>query len=173
MDQQGICNNKDLSILESDEASETWLVSLHDHDRLKGLQGRNQRFSGTVVSEEELKIRNELEMEVEKDLEEEIKDGLRHLALRLHRLYQHQKERSASKLAFCEVNINIQMEGGTKIEIKETKKPALSEREKGLPPRPSSRSSGTMNPVTKVGSNTKKFDWAKSLRSSGGQGWKV
>lgn len=148
-------------------------VSLHDHDRLKGLQGRNQRFSGTIVSEEELKIRNELEMEVEKDLEEEIKDGLRHLALRLHRLYQHQKERSASKLAFCEVNINIQMEGGTKIEIKETKKPALSEREKGLPPRPSSRSSGTMNPVTKVGTNTKKFDWAKSLRSSGGQGWKV
>ncbi|XP_062021425.1 uncharacterized protein LOC133737995 [Rosa rugosa] len=172
MDQQGICNNKDRSILESNEASETWLVSFNDHDRLKGLQGKNRRFSGASVSEEELKIRNELEMEVEKDLEEEIKDGICHLALRLHRLYQHQKERSASKLAFCEVNINIQMEGGTKIEIKETKRPAPAEREKSFPPRPSSRSS-TVRSVMKVGANTKKFDWAKSLRSSGGQGWKV
>lgn len=111
-------------------------------------------------------------MDVERDLEEEIKDGLCHLALRLHRLYQHQKERSASNLAFCEVNINIQMEGGTKIEIKETKKPAPAEKEKGFPPRPSSRS-GNMKPVMKVGANIKKFDWAKSLRSSGGQGWKV
>ncbi|KAL0396517.1 UNVERIFIED_CONTAM: hypothetical protein Scaly_0100100 [Sesamum calycinum] len=44
------------------------------------------------MSVEELKIREELERDVEKGLEEEIKDGIYRLALRLHRLYQHQKD---------------------------------------------------------------------------------
>ncbi|KAK3011802.1 hypothetical protein RJ639_012503 [Escallonia herrerae] len=43
-------------------------------------------------------IRGELEMDVERDLDEEIKDGIYHLALQLHRLYQHQKERNDKKL---------------------------------------------------------------------------
>ena len=50
------------------------------------------------MSAEELKIRDELERDVERDLEEEIKDGIYHLALRLHRLYQHQKERIGREL---------------------------------------------------------------------------
>ncbi|KAK3032285.1 hypothetical protein RJ639_036242 [Escallonia herrerae] len=45
-----------------------------------------------------MEIRGELEMDVERDLEEEIKDEIYHLVLRLHRLYQHQKERSGKKL---------------------------------------------------------------------------
>ncbi|KAK3031136.1 hypothetical protein RJ639_035134 [Escallonia herrerae] len=50
------------------------------------------------MSAEELQICGELEMNVERGLEEEIKDGIYHFALRLHRLYQHQKERSGRKL---------------------------------------------------------------------------
>ncbi|KAI9165594.1 hypothetical protein LWI28_017095 [Acer negundo] len=78
------------------------------------------------MSEEELKIRGELESEIESNLEEEIKDGIYHLALRLHRLYQNHKERNAKQAnkTISEVNISIKMEGGTKIEIKEMKKEA-------------------------------------------------
>ena len=53
------------------------------------------------MSAEELKIRKELEMDVERDLEAEIKDGIYHLALRLHRLYQHQKKKTPD--FFCNV----------------------------------------------------------------------
>ncbi|KAG5609124.1 hypothetical protein H5410_020405 [Solanum commersonii] len=81
----------------------------------------------------EMKIRGELERDVERDLEDEIKEGICQLALRLHRLYKHQEERNTRKSiddhgtntkALSEVNINIKMEGGKKIEIKETKKEA-------------------------------------------------
>ncbi|PIM97311.1 hypothetical protein CDL12_30221 [Handroanthus impetiginosus] len=80
------------------------------------------------MSIEEVRIREELELDVENDLEEEIKDEIYHLAFKLHRLYQHQKERSlnqqgnARKKSLSEVNINIKMEGGTTIQIKEIKK---------------------------------------------------
>ncbi|CAL5436566.1 unnamed protein product [Camellia sinensis] len=119
----------------------------------------------SAAAEEELKIRCELEMEVERDLEAEIKDGIYHLALRLHRLYQHQKERNQermnNKTLYAEVNINIRLEGGTKIEIKEIKKGIVA-REHGQPLAPirSENMQGVMR-----GSNAKNFDWAKSLRS--------
>ncbi|XP_022854954.1 uncharacterized protein LOC111376233 [Olea europaea var. sylvestris] len=112
------------------------------------------------MSIEELKIRSELENDVERDLEEEIKDGIYHLALRLHRLYQHQKERhtntetkpkSARKM-LSEVNISIKMEGGTTIQIKEIKK------QEKIPP----------NPMTSTPANNKKVDWEKTLRSNRG-----
>ncbi|PSS21486.1 Cysteine proteinase [Actinidia chinensis var. chinensis] len=109
-------------------------------------------FNTDVMSAEELKIRKELEMDVERDLEAEIKDGIYHLALRLHRLYQHQKKKT-----LLEVNISIRMEGGTKIEIKEIKKEA---REDGYLPASKSKSTQGM-----VGLNAKKFDWVQSLRS--------
>lgn len=51
------------------------------------------RYTLVAMSADELNIFRELEKDVERDLEEEIKDGIYHLALRLHRLYQHQKER--------------------------------------------------------------------------------
>ena len=133
-----------------------------------------QKNQGAVMSEEEWKIRGELESDIERDLEEEIKDGIYHLAFRLHRLYQRRRERNAEDISesgddkkdktLSEVNISIKMEGGTKIEIKETKKEA-PDHQKGmlLPPR-SSRSTN-VNVQGMLGSNAKKFDWAKSLRA--------
>ncbi|CAI9767029.1 unnamed protein product [Fraxinus pennsylvanica] len=114
------------------------------------------------MSIEELKIRNELENDVEQDLEEEIKDGIYHLALRLHRLYEHQKERhtntetnpKSTRKMLSEVNISIKMEGGTPIQIKEIKKQANIQEK--TPP----------NPMTATPANNKKFDWEKTLRSN-------
>jgi len=134
---------------------------------------------GAGMSEKEKKIRKELEMEIERDLEEEIKDEIYHHALRLHRFYQHKKERNIAKevlpgfetrsqqrkdntTVLLEVNISIRMEGGTKIEIKETKKEA-DDHEKG---RPRTSRSGKM-PAPLV-PTTKKFDWVKTLRSNAG-----
>nr|GME19390.1 uncharacterized protein LOC109180280 [Ipomoea batatas] len=101
-----------------------------------------------MSSNEEKKIWGELERDVERDLEEEIKDGICKLALRLHRLYHDSKTLS-------EVSINIRMEGGTKIEIKEIKKEAhrssSSTRRGGAPP-----------PLPPRG---QKFDWTNTLRS--------
>lgn len=128
-----------------------------------------------VISNEEMKIRRELEMDIERDLEQEIKDGIYHLALRLHRLYQHQEERNKRETSdqsaatkyihqetrnkmLSEVNISIKLDGGTKIEIKEKKKEA--------PCRPrSSRSEQNRSFQGMI--QTKRFDWARSLRSSG------
>ncbi|KAL2538538.1 uncharacterized protein Fot_19929 [Forsythia ovata] len=119
------------------------------------------------MSIEELKIRNELEMDVERDLEEEIKDGIYHLALRLHRLYQNQKERHDSAVSnpkssaknlqgsarkmLSEVNISIKMEGGTTIQIKEIKKQANIHEK--------------TPPMSATSANSKTFDWVKTLRS--------
>ncbi|KAG5609129.1 hypothetical protein H5410_020410 [Solanum commersonii] len=119
----------------------------------------------------EMKIRGELERDVERDLEDEIKEGICQLALRLHRLYKHQEERNTRKSiddhgtrdntrgtntkALSEVNINIKMEGGTKIEIKETKKEAR---------RPISNKA-LNNMQRMVSTRPPKFDWTQSLRS--------
>lgn len=126
---------------------------------------KKQNLGGNLMSEEEIKIRGELESDIERNLEEEIKDGIYHLALRLHRLYQHQKERKAGETvidkkskALSEVNISIQMEGGTKIEIKEIKKEAQQGR-----PRSSTISENVQDVMPVL--HKKKFDWAKSLRS--------
>lgn len=136
----------------------------HEHHDLKG--------GLIVMTQEELQIWHELEMEIERDLEEEIKDRIYHLALRLHMLYQHKKSRSTStiviekedrhqkKKTISEVNINIKMEGGTKVEIKETKKE--------VPARKSSkpRSCKSEETCMKKVKGYKKFDWANTLRSS-------
>nr|DAD22060.1 TPA_asm: hypothetical protein HUJ06_023523 [Nelumbo nucifera] len=126
--------------------------------------------------DEELKIRAELEMDIERDLEEEIKDGICRLALRLHRLYQHQMERNARETSpipsgarvrsqvqntiFSEVIINIRMEGGSKIEINEIKKEVG---EKGRPK--ASKSKIVEDRQGKMGSCGKEFDWVRTLRS--------
>nr|GMC57219.1 uncharacterized protein LOC109180280 [Ipomoea batatas] len=120
-----------------------------------------------MSSDEEKKIWGELERDVERELEEEIKDGICKLALRLHRLYRDQKERNNnnnennnaansddSKKTLSEVSINIRMEGGTKIEIKEIKKEARrssSSTRRGGAPLPPPRG--------------QKFDWTNTLRS--------
>ncbi|KDP29746.1 hypothetical protein JCGZ_18681 [Jatropha curcas] len=124
------------------------------------------------MSTEELKIRGELEMDIENDLEQELKDGIYHLALRLHRLYQQQKERNKretseshqerSNKILSEINISIKLEGGTKIEIKETKKEASHQ--KGINNRPRTAKS---DQVFQGLLDSKKFDWERSLRSSG------
>ncbi|KAJ8562578.1 hypothetical protein K7X08_031030 [Anisodus acutangulus] len=120
------------------------------------------------MNTDEMKIRGELEKDVERDLEDEIKEGICQLALRLHRLYKHQEERNTQKSidnlgtkdgmqgtntkALSEVNINIKMEGGTKIEIKEIKKEAR-------------RSSKASSNVQRMVTRPSKFDWTQSLRS--------
>ncbi|KAA8546743.1 hypothetical protein F0562_003172 [Nyssa sinensis] len=135
-------------------------------------RGQNKRYIGVAMSAEELKIRGELELEIERDLEAEIKDGIYQLALRLHRLYHHQKERNARELSesgnknhgmkskiLSEVNISIKMEGGTRIEVQEIKKEAPAN---GRP-----RTSRSENMQGMVAAEAKKFDWVKTLRSAG------
>ncbi|KAI3725696.1 hypothetical protein L1987_65488 [Smallanthus sonchifolius] len=125
------------------------------------------------MSTDELNIFRELEKDVERDLEEEIKDGIYHLALRLHRLYQHQKERysgessephtkeqqHAKNKILSELNINIRMENGTKIEIKETKNGITH-----VSPR-HPRSSTSTNIKKPAPAIRKKFNWESTLRS--------
>ncbi|KAJ4966659.1 hypothetical protein NE237_018508 [Protea cynaroides] len=109
------------------------------------------------MSNEESKIRAELEADVEKNLEEEIKDGICHLALQLHRLYQHQSGRNARESSNSEVQITIKMDGGSKIEINEIKKVAR------VNPRPQiSNEEGKQGMVFP---RTKKFNWVDTLRS--------
>ncbi|KAL0543230.1 hypothetical protein IC582_018320 [Cucumis melo] len=118
-----------------------------------------------IISEEEMKIRREIENEIERDLEEEIKGGIYQQALRLHRLYHHRKNSAHIKPAakankeLLEVNISIKMDGGTKMEIRETKKEAPPP--ESLRPR-TSRSNTLSRSVPEM----KRLDWAKSLRSS-------
>lgn len=129
-----------------------------------------------LMSNEEMKIRNEIENDIERDLEAEIKDEIYHLALRLHRLYQHQKERNTKeasrnngmkpsyqlvvkKKTVSEVNINIKMEGDTRVEIKATTK---KEEPKRTTPRRASRPDGGQGSER---SKAMKLEWEKSLRS--------
>ncbi|GAB4847232.1 hypothetical protein Ancab_026273 [Ancistrocladus abbreviatus] len=134
----------------------------------------SKRKAGAQISEEELKIRNELEMDIEKDLEKEIKDGIYDLAHRLHRLYLTRKERNAKRCsslkdtpkrnkAATEVNLSIKMEGGTSIEIKEIKKEAR-DREK-LRSMIRDFSAEKNKQLQGGGLPPKRFDWVKSLRS--------
>ncbi|CAL0314105.1 unnamed protein product [Lupinus luteus] len=115
---------------------------------------------GADVSIEELKIKNELEIEIERYLEEEIKESIYHLALKLHQIYQQRKERKnkeASKSkALSEVNISIRIEGGTNIEIKDINKEVA---ERGY-----SRSTSRPKNVKVANAfRNNKFDWVKNL----------
>lgn len=89
-----------------------------------------------AMTENEQKIRDELESEIERGLEEEIKDGIYGLALRLQRLYLHKQHRkmSASSTSsnrepshgpkserLSELNIIIRSDGKSKIETYEVK----------------------------------------------------
>lgn len=132
------------------------------------------------MSLEERKIREELEQEVENDLEKEMKDGMYRLAMKLHNLYLHRRERSESRIMgrsidqqkkqrksskniVSEVNINIKMEGGTKIEIKESKK---EDRHNPNPnPNPKPNPNPNPNPKKAYYGRRVKFDWTQSLRS--------
>ncbi|XP_038986567.1 uncharacterized protein LOC120112049 isoform X2 [Phoenix dactylifera] len=134
-----------------------------------------QHFQGTFntnfMSEEEQKIREELENDIERDLEEEIKDGICRLALRLHRLYQHKEDRNRPRSStnnarpqsdlknevHMEMNITIKMDGGCKIEIFENKPNTLHM------VRPSSCRSKAKQGRTQC--STKQFDWSRTLRS--------
>ncbi|KAJ8771202.1 hypothetical protein K2173_025955 [Erythroxylum novogranatense] len=123
------------------------------------------------ISMDELKIRGELEMDIERDMEQEIKDGIYQLAIRLQHLYQRQqKERNArevsksgapkerkNKTTLSEVNITIRLDGGTKIEIKESKKE--------IPETGRLKTQKHDNFHGLLSRRTNKFDWAKSLRS--------
>lgn len=118
-------------------------------------------------------LRSVEEMGIRRDFEEEtIKERIYHLALRLHRLYQQQREKKNKTL--LEVNISIKMEGVANIEIKETKKEDHDDHEIRVRPR-TARSENMMmmqlQPAVlpkkvNANNNTKKFDWVKSLRSN-------
>ncbi|KAL1190367.1 hypothetical protein V5N11_016750 [Cardamine amara subsp. amara] len=101
-----------------------------DHSR----QNEERRL---LLSKEEERIRDELEMEIERNLEGEFKDGIYNLALKLRRLYEQRREREESldvsmrkSKRVLEVNISIKMEGDTKIEITERKKEADNDKTK-------------------------------------------
>ncbi|KAF8092132.1 hypothetical protein N665_0423s0017 [Sinapis alba] len=96
-------------------------------DRQEYTQQKEERR--LLLSKEEERIRDELEMEIERNLEGEFKDGIYNLALKLRRLYEQRREREESldvsmrkSKRVLEVNISIKMEGDTKIEITERKK---------------------------------------------------
>ncbi|KAL7094484.1 hypothetical protein ACP275_11G106200 [Erythranthe tilingii] len=138
------------------------------------------------MSIEEVKIREELEMEIEKNLEEEIKEGIYHFALKLHKFYQHQKEKRLKQYSSCdkpneqgnfitrekimsEVNITIKMEGENIIQIKEIKKEDEFGRGNFVPiniipsnPRHARNVRGKKAPPV---ARTVKFNWTDSLRS--------
>ncbi|KAI4314404.1 hypothetical protein L6164_027317 [Bauhinia variegata] len=159
--------------------SASWLSSTKHSQKEKAIENlrrdhkvKKNNILEASVSAEELKIRGEMEKEIEKDLEEEIREGIYHLALRLHRLYQHQKERNVKEASesgylqdnrsksISEVTISIRMEEGTKIEIKQAKKEADE--------RVHPRSSRSENVKDVPAFNAKKFDWAKTLRAGSG-----
>lgn len=132
------------------------------------------------MSVEELKIRRELEIDVERELEAELKDEIYRLGLKLHRLYQQQTERKLAReknqkgvkknKALSELNINIKMEGGTKIEIKETRKGACENYAHKpdvniTPDKMSNNSKLSEEKCTRRNSSDKKFDWTKTLRT--------
>ncbi|OVA01815.1 hypothetical protein BVC80_9075g58 [Macleaya cordata] len=192
-------NLLDFSISRSDESpdqiqSNSYPI-LHDRHQAINVTEENLRAKGSssstkcdilgalvmTMSKEELKIREELEIEIEKDLEEEIKNEMYNLALRLHRLYRHRRERIArvekvfnngfrssgsksTNATFSEMNITIKMEEGSKIEIKEIKK--RNHREKVI--RPKTSISDHDNKKAKMYRyNTTEFDWVRTLRSIG------
>ncbi|XP_041001440.1 uncharacterized protein LOC121247157 [Juglans microcarpa x Juglans regia] len=144
-------------------------INAYCHGSLIDLRETHSR---TDVLKMKGRLRSEKELEIRRDLEEEIKEGIYHHALRLHRLYQQQKERKNKTL--LEVNISIRKEGGAKIEIKETKKDHRDhDHERGRVPRTASARSESITQlqlaaVPQVNANTKKFDWVKSLRSNAG-----
>ncbi|XP_021731347.1 uncharacterized protein LOC110698231 [Chenopodium quinoa] len=125
---------------------------------------QSHKGNNIQTSQEEI-IKKELEMDIEKDLEGEIKEEIYRLALRLHRLYQHQRDKHASHeqvqsnkiKALSEVHISIKMEGGTKVEIKEIKKKPWDNNNIGRV------QLGKNNKSSKL--DHKRFDWANSLRS--------
>ncbi|KAF5451482.1 hypothetical protein F2P56_026588 [Juglans regia] len=143
-------------------------INAYCHGSLIDLRETHSR---TDVLKMKGRLRSEKELGIRRDLEEEIKEGIYQHALRLHRLYRQQKERKNKTL--LEVNISIRMEGGAKIEIKETKKDHGHDHdhERGRVPRTASARSENMMQlaaVPQVNANTKKFDWVKSLRSNAG-----
>ncbi|QCD90693.1 hypothetical protein DEO72_LG4g1650 [Vigna unguiculata] len=114
----------------------------------------HEKCNVVPISAEELKIRSELGMEIENELEKEIKEGIYQLALRLHRIYQERKERSAKETfggAVSEVKISIRMEGRSKVEMREVKNV-----KKG--------GSYVRNSWPQNVKEVKKVDWVKSLR---------
>lgn len=122
------------------------------------------------MSLEELRIRGELEKDIERELEKEIKDGICGLALKLHRLYHHQKKMERKNHVFSHqevisIIINIVRTEGhdheTRIEVKEIKK--------NIQEKTAAAGGGRGSLVhhqKKIAPKSKKFDWTKSLRSS-------
>ncbi|KAF1875043.1 hypothetical protein Lal_00007659, partial [Lupinus albus] len=152
-----------------DDDNTNWLSSTVDSQNVKTTEDHTREpcykvkndIVGVDVSIEELKIKSELEIEIEKYLEEEIEESIYHLGLKLHRIYQHRKERKnkeASKSkAISEVNLSIKMEGGTKNEIKEINKEVA---DKGY----SRSNSRPENVKVKNAFRNNEFDWVKNLR---------
>ncbi|ERN02918.1 hypothetical protein AMTRI_Chr04g250030 [Amborella trichopoda] len=131
-----------------------------------------------IVSEEEAKIRDELEIDIERDLEAEIKDDIWQLALRLNQLYRKQSDRISTQLVdsiphvllkektpvFSEVELIIKMIGGSTVEMIERKK-EVSHLSSGVNHnncRPKNKVD--TKPRTTAISSERNFDWAKSLR---------
>ncbi|KAF4350419.1 hypothetical protein F8388_004667 [Cannabis sativa] len=175
LEYSGFLSTESLDYFSNNEKEISW----PDDPPMMKVKAENKLLREEDHDEEIMKIRHELESDVERDLEEEIKEGIYHLALRLHRLHQHRKQRTKRESknnnniggrlfekeeTYSEVNINIKMEGGTKIQIKETKK-----NDNKITTKPVVNKSYINDSRSSPSSKKpKKFDWINSLRSDSG-----
>ncbi|KAI3928665.1 hypothetical protein MKW98_024266 [Papaver atlanticum] len=71
----------------------------------------------TIMSKEEMEIRMELEREIENDLQQEIENGMHNLALRLHQLYKHRRERNVTSFEGSKIKIAMFSNSGMSLRI--------------------------------------------------------
>ncbi|KAI3856990.1 hypothetical protein MKX03_019050 [Papaver bracteatum] len=71
----------------------------------------------TIMSKEEMEIRMELEREIENDLQQEIENGMHNLALRLHQLYKHRRERNVRSFQGSKIKIAMFSNSGMSLRI--------------------------------------------------------
>ncbi|RZC51048.1 hypothetical protein C5167_019470 [Papaver somniferum] len=81
-----------------------------------GYQG-NSTPHNTIMSKEEVEIRMELEREIENDLQQEIENGMHNLALRLHQLYKHRRERNVTSFEGSKIKIAMFSNSGMSLRI--------------------------------------------------------
>ncbi|XP_026453010.1 uncharacterized protein LOC113353716 [Papaver somniferum] len=83
----------------------------------------------TILSKEEMEIRMELEREIENDLQQEIENGMHNLALRLHQLYKHRRERNVTSFEGSKIKIAMFSNSGMSLRINLEEEPTVNGKE--------------------------------------------
>ncbi|KAI3990022.1 hypothetical protein MKX01_033486 [Papaver californicum] len=170
------------------ESSLLGFSSLGSHEPPFGLQGNStprnltSNYKGlaircasdhghfTLMSKEEMEIRIELEREIEDDLQQEIENGMHNLALRLHQLYKHRRERNISPFGGSKIKIAKFSNSGMSIRINTEEEPIINVKEiknRNLSKVPRSKNSCEDQKIKQFHNrNMKNFDWVNTLRSS-------